>query len=96
MRSLIYSLLLLDYEDKGGGRGCHNCISSTGGCLDRRCEGPKYEWTEWERIEGGIGRKKIRWNNCTCSEDECNSSIQMYSFWPNLMLSFVIYLKFLY
>ena len=98
----ILSLSVNEYgRVVGGGRGCHNCISSTGDCLDRRCTGPRYEWYESERIS--LKHCYCSDDRCNCSEDkcdsnintethpkiECNSSIQMQYFWLNLMLSFV-------
>ena len=67
-------------------RSCVDCTSDQGDCLSHRC----------------FNVPIVNWDYCHCSEDKCNannksnSSIQMHYFWPNLMLSFVIYLMFLY
>ena len=95
----------------GGGRGCHYCMSSTGDCLHHRCTDPRYEWYEgkrigWKHCYCSVDECNCSGDECNCSGHECNadfetttesnSSIQMQYFWPNLMLSFVIYLMFMY
>ena len=97
---------ILSFSDFLGGvkdikRACADCTSPAGNCLgwDRRCEitrgilssNSDSCYCSRNKCNGDIKSNTIT-PTTTKTTPENNSSIQMQYFWPNLMLSFVIYI----